>query len=94
MLHGGFVEDPAIFGSLKKFIEDQLIDGPGIAIEPETPLLEWGILNSLATASLVAFIRDNLGVEVPIEQMVGENFRNLANITRMVADLATSYEKA
>lgn len=88
------MEDPAILDILKKFIEDQLIDAPGIVIESETPLLEWGILNSLATTKLVAFIREDLGVEVPMEEMVGENFRDLACITRMVSDLAANYERA
>jgi acyl carrier protein len=88
------VEDTVIFDSLKKFIEDQLIDAPGIVIEPGTPLLEWGILNSLGTTKLIAFIREDLGVEVPVEEMVGENFRDLTCITRMVSGLAASYERA
>jgi acyl carrier protein len=89
------MEDTAILDSLKKFIEDQLINAPGVAIELDTPLLEWGILNSLATTRLIAFIREDLGVEVPIEELVGENFRDLACITRMVAALAANdYEKS
>jgi acyl carrier protein len=59
-----------------------------VEVDPHTPLLEWGILNSLSTTALVVFINERLGVDVPAERMVGRNFRDLDSITRLVLELA------
>lgn len=82
------MEYAKIQDALRSYIEDQLIDAPGTAIDPDTPLLEWGILNSMSTTRLVSFIRESLGIDVPAEEMVGENFRDLTSITRLVSGLA------
>jgi acyl carrier protein len=37
---------------------------PGGELTDATPLFEYGLLNSIRTAELVAFIRDDLGVDV------------------------------
>ena len=72
---------------LKKYIEERILDGPGTTLEADTPLLEWGILNSLSTTQLVGFVRDHFGIDVPPEEMVGQNFRDLASITRLLQRL-------
>jgi acyl carrier protein len=72
---------------LKKYIEERILDSPGVVLEADTPLLEWGILNSLSTTQLVGFVRDHFGMDVPPEEMVGENFRDLASITRLLQRL-------
>ena len=81
------MENPEIIKALRTFVEG-LIDSPGTRIEPDTPLLEWGILNSLSTTRLISFIRTELDVDVPAEEMVGENFRDLLSISRLVSGLA------
>ena len=81
------MEQPEILEALRKHLEE-IIDSPGTTLEPDTPLLEWGILNSLTTTRLVAFVRDSLEVDIPPEEMVGEHFRDLLSISRLVAGLA------
>ncbi|MCO5967365.1 MULTISPECIES: acyl carrier protein [Actinoallomurus] len=71
---------------LQKFIEEKILDTSEVAIEPDTPLLELGILNSLTTTRLVGFIRDQFGVEIPMSEMVGDNFKDLASISRLVRE--------
>ncbi|MGH3914859.1 MAG: acyl carrier protein [Pseudonocardiaceae bacterium] len=78
-----------ILDVLKKYIEDQLLDAPGTKIEPDTPLLEWGILNSFSTTRLVTFVHEKFDIHIPNEEMVGKNFRDLASISRLVANFAT-----
>lgn len=72
---------------LKNFIENDVLQQSGTVIEPTTPLLEWGILTSLTTMRVVAFIRKRFGVFVPPERIVGANFANLNALTRMVTEL-------
>ena len=52
-----------------------------------TPLLDAGILDSLRTARLIAWLRDDLGVRVPPLAMTGKNFRDIDRITDLVASL-------
>ncbi|NUT97298.1 MAG: acyl carrier protein [Saccharothrix sp.] len=82
------MEHGEVLAELTGFIRDKVLDpSAGVEVEPDTPLLEWGILNSLTTTSLVVFIQERFGVDVPAERMVGRNFRDLDSITALVLDL-------
>ncbi|XVV06145.1 acyl carrier protein [Actinosynnema sp. CA-248983] len=82
------MEREEVLEELTGFIRDKVLDpSAGVEIGPDTPLLEWGILNSLSTTALVVFIQERFGVEVPAERMVGRNFRDLNGITALVLDL-------
>jgi acyl carrier protein len=54
------------------------------ALTPDAPLHDLGVLNSLAMARLVAFIRNDLGVEIPARALTGSHFRTLNEITALV----------
>ncbi|MCP2257425.1 Acyl carrier protein [Streptoalloteichus tenebrarius] len=58
-----------------------------VEIDGHTPLLEWGILNSLSTAELVGHIRSRFDVLVPPEKVTGANFRNLNAVAALVVEL-------
>ena len=58
------------------------LEGEDIGLEGSTPLIEWGIVNSLEISRLVAFISDRYGVAIPNDQIVLENFENLESNTR------------
>lgn len=53
-------------------------------LTPDAPLHELGVLNSLAMARLVAFIRSDLGVEIPARALTSSRFRTLNEITALV----------
>ncbi|GAA3124112.1 acyl carrier protein [Streptosporangium carneum] len=72
---------------LRKYLTERILDASDVEIELNTPLLEWGILNSLTTTRLVGFIREQFGIEIPVEEMVGENFKDLLSISRLVTGL-------
>ncbi|WP_394844946.1 acyl carrier protein [Pendulispora brunnea] len=59
-----------------------------------TPLLEAGILDSLRTARLIAWLRDDLKVRVPPLAMTGKNFHNIDRITDLVASLRATLTSA
>ncbi|MEU4428967.1 acyl carrier protein [Actinoplanes sp. NPDC024001] len=50
-----------------------------------TPLLELGVLNSIETARLVAYIRATFGVRLSPATMTATNFRDLETIAGLVA---------
>lgn len=76
---------------LLEFIRDQFLNGdPDGQLEESTPLLEWGVLNSMKTVQVINFIRDEIGVSVPPTAINAQNFRDVGNITAMVTELATA----
>jgi len=73
------------------YLHGELLDGErDLRIEPETPLLEWGVLNSMNTMRLLNFIREDLGVTVPPAMIAGRHFRNLAAISDLVSSLSAA----
>jgi acyl carrier protein len=76
---------------LLDYVRRELLDDSSAAdLSTTTPLLEWGLLNSIETARLVAFIRDELGVRVPPTEMVSRNFKDIESITSLVVPLRTA----
>jgi acyl carrier protein len=59
-------------------------------IDEATPLLESGILDSLKTAILLNYIRDELGTAVPPARIDSRNFRDVRSISAMVHELASA----
>lgn len=53
-------------------------------VDDEEDLVESGRVNSLFLAQVLTFIEENLGVEVPDEDLTLETFRSIGSIARMV----------
>ena len=70
------------------YVRDAFLNGdPQGELDERTPLLEWGVLNSLNMAQLLAFIREDLGVLVPATAISPANFKNIAGIAELVDTL-------
>jgi acyl carrier protein len=77
------------------FIRDRFLDGdPAGELSVTTPLLEWGLLNSLNTATLLGFIRAELGVVIPPMAINPRNFKDIDSISALVAELAGAGRRA
>lgn len=81
------MQGQAIFESLRTYVSERVLQDPSVIIEPDTPLLEWGILNSISTVQLIGFIREQLQIEVPPEEVSGRNFKDLRSISQLLAQL-------
>ena len=74
-----------VLAQLKGFFVSTLLkEEQARSLMPDTSLRELGALNSLGMARLVAFIRDGLGVEIPLRELTSGNFRTLNQITHLV----------
>ena len=70
---------------ITEFIKTTFLAGdPQNELRDTTPLLEWGVLNSLNTVRLVTFIRTELGVKLPPLEITGGNFKDVASITNTI----------
>jgi acyl carrier protein len=77
----------AVYGVLAPYVAETFLGEGMEALQPDTPLLELGILNSMNTAKLLTFIRESLGVDVPATHITGAHFRTLDTITDLVHSL-------
>jgi 2-hydroxymuconate-semialdehyde hydrolase len=75
---------------LRQFVVDELLDGNDEGLDAQTPLLQWGVIDSLAMVTLLAFIEERLGVHVPDEQVRPEHFQNLATLSDLLERLVTN----
>ncbi|MCZ7373255.1 hypothetical protein [Micromonospora sp. WMMC250] len=82
-----------ISAQLMAFIRERFLDGDQKGeLQQNTPLLEWGVLNSMNTAVLLTFIREELGASVPAKYVNAEHFKDVRSITAMVVDLAATQQ--
>lgn len=73
-----------VLHQLKDYIVNQVLDGQGHGLDENTPLLEWGVMNSLEIVRLISFIRKQFCITISSSQMVADNFKDLKSITDLV----------
>ena len=68
---------------LQRFLRDELhIEMAGVG--DDYPLIENGLIDSLAIFELVRFIEDDFGVVVEDEDLVVDNFGTIADMARLI----------
>ncbi|MDT0346918.1 acyl carrier protein [Streptomyces litchfieldiae] len=78
-----------IYKAISTYIQDNFLDDEDVPeLTADAPLLEWGVLTSMNTSLLLAFIRNELRVVVPPTHLTGQHFGNLRSITDTVHKLA------
>jgi acyl carrier protein len=75
---------------LLDYIKNDLLKGRMANLNVDDDLLDSGILNSLGILQLVAFIDERLGIQVPDEDVVYENFHSVAALTSYLDGLASA----
>jgi acyl carrier protein len=65
---------------LARYIATDLLNEDGRVIDEDEDLLASGLLDSLGVMSLVHFIEQDHGIEVPAEDVIIENFLSLKAI--------------
>jgi acyl carrier protein len=77
----------AIVEDLKEFITREFLNGKGEGLGPDTPLIEWGVIDSVAIVSLREFVSSRYGVKIPNAELKPSNLTNLAVIAAMIERL-------
>lgn len=73
-----------IMDLLKQFVVEELLDGKSMGLSHDTPLLEWGIINSIEVTRILAYIKDEFNVQIPLENIKAEYLRDLQTLTCLV----------
>lgn len=70
---------------VREYIGRELARGrPAAELTDDLPLIGERVIDSLGIFQLVAFIEDELGVEVGDDEVVMENFATIAAVARFV----------
>ncbi|MFD7027566.1 acyl carrier protein [Streptomyces sp. NPDC059917] len=72
-----------------RFIEDEVLKGQG-EVEGDTPLIEWGILDSLSVARLGGRLEKEFGVVILGDTSLGEKFRTVDAICAFVTEMRSA----
>jgi 2-hydroxymuconate-semialdehyde hydrolase len=73
---------------LKQFVVNELLDGRGNGLDEHTPLLEWGVIDSLSVAQLLSFTDERFGIAVPRSAIAPKNFKDLDAYVGLLTRLA------
>ncbi len=80
---------------LIRHLAQQRLDGDESQLTSLTPLLAWGILDSLGVVEMTTFIQKQLGIVIPADDVTGENMASVATVATLVIRLAgTSQDQA
>jgi len=78
------MQDDEISSALTGFISEKILEGEGADLDDDTPLLEWGVIDSIAMVSLLSFIQSRFAVRIPDGEVVPRNFHSIAAIGQLV----------
>ncbi|UNS99801.1 acyl carrier protein [Streptomyces tubbatahanensis] len=75
----------------QKLISDYIVDvwmgGDAESLEPDTPLTELNIIDSMGIFDLVGFLQREFSISVPMRDVTLKNFRSVRTISAMVDGL-------
>ena len=71
--------------TIRRYIQDEILNDPAMEIESDQDLLLSEALNSLGVMRLVAYIEEEFDIDVPPEDVTIEHFATLNLIAGYVA---------
>lgn len=80
------MQEEEVIAQLHTYFAQDVLDSRDIGLDRTTPLLEWGVINSLEIVRLLAFIQTTFAVEIPLHQLTAERFTNLSSIAKLIME--------
>ena len=81
-----------MLGELKGFVVNEFLDGRDSGLDEHTPLLEWGVIDSISASQLVAFSKERFDVDVPQEELTPQNLQDLESYLSLLERLGAQVE--
>lgn len=78
------MERSTIIEQLKSYFAQDVLGGKDIGLDETTPLLEWGIINSIETARLLSFIHKRFGISIPPDKLTADAFTDIVSISNLI----------
>ena len=75
-----------IVEQLKNYIAQDVLLGKDSGLDETTPLLAWGLINSLEMVKLLRFIRQRFSVDISTDKLSADSFTDIASITNLILE--------
>lgn len=76
-----------MLSELTQFVGRELLDGRDVGLDEHTPLLAWGVIDSLSVAELLSFTSERFGIDVPQDEVSPENLKDLDSYVGLLGRL-------
>ena len=73
-----------MLGELKGFVVTEFLDGRDSGLDEHTPLLAWGVIDSLSVHQLISFTDERFDIDVPQCEVTPENLKDLDSYVAML----------
>jgi len=80
------MQKSSVVNSLKVFITQEILQDEKTNLDDATPLLEEGFLDSFSVMNLLCFIESELGVDIALETVPIERFKDLDSLADFVIE--------
>jgi acyl carrier protein len=85
MAEAGRLDPDSVQGTVKAFLMEEFLPGEDPqTLTDSTPLITGGVLDSISTVKLVAFLEERFGVEFQAYEMSPDHLDTLREITKTV----------
>jgi acyl carrier protein len=81
------MSDENVISELQLFVAREFLNGNDEGLDAATPLIEWGIIDSIAIVTLREFVSNRFAVEIPYRELKPSNLATLAAIATMIERL-------
>jgi acyl carrier protein len=81
------MDEDVLYAKIRTYVAMDLLRSPESDLKSDTPLLEWGVLNSMNIAKLMNFVREEIGIAIPPLAITGAHFKDLSSIVALVHSL-------
>ncbi len=81
------MSDDNTIPELRNFIAREFLNGKDEGFDATTPLIEWGVIDSIAIVTLRDFVSTRFGVEIPHSELKPSNLSSLTTIASLIARL-------
>ncbi len=78
------MKDCPIALELRNYIASEILEGQDDGLDNETPLIEWGVINSIEISKLIVRIHRDYKVRIEPREIHPENFKNIIAISSLV----------
>jgi acyl carrier protein len=75
---------------LKAHVVREILEGDEAGLEEESPLLEWGVLNSLEIIRLLRFMRERFGVRLEPKVVTPDTFKDIGSMADLIVKTVSS----
>ncbi len=77
---------------IEKIISEEILQEPGLELDPNADLLTTGTLDSMALVRLVAKLESNYSIKIPPTDLVIEHFLNIHAIDQYITKRLSNQE--